>query len=76
MVYCLCLLLSHICKSQLCYELSNYPATMQNSFLAIERVFELLDAVPEIKDKKGAIALPKFKKQIEFYTWIATLRTQ
>lgn len=39
---------------------------MQNSFLAIERIFELLDAVPEIKDKKGAIVLPKFKKEIEF----------
>lgn len=37
MACCLCLLLSHTCKSQLCYGFSNYPATTRKSFFAVKK---------------------------------------
>lgn len=37
MACCLCLLLSHTCKSQLCYGFSNYPATTQKSFFTVKK---------------------------------------
>lgn len=36
------------------------------SFLAIERVFEVLDSVPAIQDKSNAIKMPVKHKKIEF----------
>ena len=41
-------------------------ANVQLSFLAVDRIFEILDTPPDIKDKKDAVRLPKLKKKIEF----------
>ncbi len=43
----------------------NYNAFI-NSFWAIDKVFEVLDAKPAIQDSKNAIEMPKTHKQIKF----------
>ncbi len=44
---------------------STYNSVLM-SFMAIERVFDLLDSVPAIKDSPNAIQMPSAHKQIEF----------
>ena len=44
---------------------STYNSVLM-SFLAIERVFDVLDAVPAIKDKPNAVQMPVAHKNIEF----------
>lgn len=44
---------------------STYNSVLM-SFLAIERVFEVLDSVPAIKDKPNPIQMPAVHKNIEF----------
>ncbi|MBP3545284.1 MAG: ABC transporter ATP-binding protein [Alphaproteobacteria bacterium] len=44
---------------------STYNSVLM-SFLAIERVFDVLDSVPAIKDKPNAIQMPSMHKNIEF----------
>ena len=44
---------------------SNFTS-VQMSFLAIERVFERLNAVPRICNKKGAVKISGIKKGVEF----------
>lgn len=44
---------------------STYNSVLM-SFLAIERVFDVLDSVPAIKDKPNAIQMPSVHKNIEF----------
>ena len=44
---------------------STYNSVLM-SFLAIERVFEVLDSVPAIKDKPDATQMPSVHKNIEF----------
>lgn len=41
-------------------------AGLQGTFVAMGRVFELFDIVPEIKDEPNAIKMSHFEKQIEF----------
>ncbi|WP_229722224.1 ABC transporter ATP-binding protein [Priestia taiwanensis] len=40
--------------------------TIQSAVAGGERVFEILDEVPELKDKKGAIEVDMFKGEVEF----------
>ena len=44
---------------------SNYNAILM-SFLAIERVFNIMDSVPQIQEKKDAKPLTKTPQKIEF----------
>jgi len=46
--------------------LGGNAVSVQHSFLAIERVFELLDRKPSITDKKGAVELTGVKNEIRF----------
>lgn len=45
---------------------SRINSTIQQGLAAANRVFSLLDVVPEITDKEGAGILPPFKNTIEF----------
>lgn len=44
---------------------NNY-ISIQNSFLAIDRIFDILDLQPTIKDKENAVELKEIKKGITF----------
>lgn len=55
------LMLYHPIKS-----IGNAYTSVQTSFLAIERVFELLECKPTIKSKPGAMQLTKIKHGIEY----------
>ena len=46
--------------------IGNNFASVQNSLLAMERIFEILEQEPEIKDSENAKDLKEFKKSIEF----------
>ncbi|MFH1146432.1 MAG: ABC transporter transmembrane domain-containing protein [Pseudomonadota bacterium] len=46
--------------------LSGANSTIQQGVAAAVRVFDLLDMVPEIRDKEGATDLPRIKQSIEF----------
>jgi len=46
--------------------LGNTFTSVQVSFMAIERVFGILDSIPEIRDKENAIELDTVKDEIEF----------
>lgn len=46
--------------------LSGTIVSVQNSFLAIERIFEILDLAPTINDKEDAITLDGVEKDISF----------
>ena len=45
---------------------SELGLVVSNSMAAIERIFELMDVVPEVKEKPGAIALPASRGQVRF----------
>jgi len=45
---------------------SKVNVTVQDGLAAAGRVFTLLDVQPEIRDKKNAVALAPFQKQIDF----------
>ena len=46
--------------------------TLQSAFTSGERIFELLDMKPDVKDQEGAIELEGFKGKIEFrHVWFA-----
>ena len=45
---------------------AKFPATAQPGLIAVERVFEFLDAPVAIEDKPGARALPGFEREIAF----------
>jgi len=47
-------------------ELSRVWASMQNSLAAGERVFALIDEVPEIRDRKGAVDPETLQRRISF----------
>ena len=44
---------------------SNFT-NVQMSFMAMERIFSILESEPTIKNKKGAVKLEKIKKDIRF----------
>ena len=46
--------------------LGNNFTSVQVSFLAIERVFEILDSLPVIRDKEKAVELKNINNEIEF----------
>ena len=46
--------------------LSNWFNYLARSFAAAERVFEILDASPDVPDSDNAIAIPKVKGDVEF----------
>ncbi|MFC1716426.1 ABC transporter ATP-binding protein [Candidatus Poribacteria bacterium] len=46
--------------------LTRLNETLQRSAAAAERVFEIMDAQPEVEDKKDAIELPTIQGDIEF----------
>ena len=47
-------------------QLSNLYTQMQSAFAAGERVFDLLDTVPEIQNKPNAVALPPIEGHVQF----------
>jgi len=48
------------------FDLTNFYNTIQSAFAAAERIFEILDVEPEIKDSKDAVEIPKVRGEIEF----------
>ena len=46
--------------------LGNYFISIQNSFIAIDRIFEIFGLEPQIKDKENAVDLKDIKKGITF----------
>lgn len=46
--------------------LGNYFISIQNSFIAIDRIFEILGLQPQVKDKENALELNTIKKGITF----------
>jgi len=48
------------------FDLTNFYNTIQSAFAAAERIFEMLDVEPEIKDSEDAIEIPHIKGEIEF----------
>jgi len=48
------------------FDLTNFYNTVQSALAAAERIFELLDAKPEIKDSEDAIDMPPIKGEIVF----------
>lgn len=46
--------------------LGNYYISIQNSFIAIDRIFEILGLEPQIKDKENALELGEIRKGITF----------
>jgi subfamily B ATP-binding cassette protein MsbA len=46
--------------------LSRVNATIQQAMAASERIFEILDTHSEVKEREGALALPKLRQGIEF----------
>jgi len=46
--------------------MSRLYTTFNSAAGATERIFELLDTVPEIEDKRGAIEIEKIRGQVEF----------
>ncbi len=47
-------------------DLSQQYSTMQSAMVAGERIFEVLDVEPEVKDKPDAYVLPKVTGHVEF----------
>ncbi|MFJ7832072.1 ABC transporter ATP-binding protein [Peribacillus sp. NPDC097284] len=47
-------------------QLSSLLNTFQSAIAGAERVFEILDETPDMKDKKGAIPVDAFKGDVEF----------
>ena len=48
------------------FDLTNFYNTVQSALAASERIFELLDAEPEIKDREDAVDMPPIKGEIVF----------
>ena len=48
------------------FDLTNFYNTVQSALAAAERIFELLDAKPEITDSEDAIEMPPIKGEIVF----------
>ncbi|MBD3185080.1 ATP-binding cassette domain-containing protein [Candidatus Poribacteria bacterium] len=46
--------------------ITRFYAVIQRALASVERVFEVLDTVPEIKDKEDAVELPMIKGKVEF----------
>ena len=47
-------------------ELSTFYQTMQSAMAGAERIFDILDTEPDIKDKPDAIEMPPIKGDVEF----------
>ncbi|RLG94560.1 ABC transporter ATP-binding protein [Candidatus Bathyarchaeota archaeon] len=48
------------------FDLTNFYNTIQSAFAAAERIFEILDVKPEIRDREDAVEIPPIKGEIEF----------
>ncbi len=48
------------------FDLINFYNTTQSSLVAAERIFEILDIEPEIRDSEDAVEIPKINGEIEF----------
>ena len=48
------------------FDLTNFYNTVQSALAAAERIFEILDIKPEIKDSEDAVEIPPIKGEIEF----------
>jgi len=48
------------------FDLTNFYNTIQSALAAAERIFEILDVEPEIKDSKDAVEIPKIRGEIKF----------
>ncbi len=48
------------------FDLTNFYNTIQSALAAAERIFEILDVKPEIRDCKDAVEMPPIKGEIEF----------
>ena len=48
------------------FDLTNFYNTVQSALAAAERIFEMLDVEPEIKDSEDAVEIPSIKGDIEF----------
>jgi ABC-type multidrug transport system fused ATPase/permease subunit len=47
-------------------QLSQLYTTYQAGMAALDKIFELLDEEPELRDRDGAIALPRLRGELEF----------
>jgi len=48
------------------FDLTNFYNTVQSALAAAERIFEILDIEPEIKDSEDAVEIPSINGEIEF----------
>jgi len=48
------------------FDLTNFYNTVQSALAAAERIFEILDVEPEIKDSEDAVEIPPINGEIEF----------
>jgi len=48
------------------FDLTNFYNTVQSALAAAERIFEILDVEPEIKESKDAVEISPIKGEIEF----------
>jgi ATP-binding cassette subfamily B protein len=58
-------------------QISEQLNTLQGSFASAEKIFDVLDTVPEVNDDDGAIVLNTFKGKVEFKdVWFSYLPNQ
>lgn len=48
------------------FTLTNFYNTVQSAFAAAERIFEIEDTVPQIKDEPDAVELPSLRGEVKF----------
>lgn len=48
------------------FTLTNFYNTVQSAFAAAERIFEIEDTIPHIKDEPDAVELPSLKGEVKF----------
>ena len=48
------------------FDLTNFYNTVQSALVAAERIFEILDVKPEIKESEDAVELSEINGEIEF----------
>jgi len=48
------------------FDLTNFYNTVQSALAAAERIFEILDVEPEIKDSEDAVEIPPINGEVEF----------
>lgn len=48
------------------FDLTNFYNTVQSALAAAERIFEMLDVEPEIKESEDSVEIPPIKGEIEF----------